>query len=677
MLDEFRERIEEVTDVQVLFEHLSERLKSFFDAAGMVIYTVDENFDFVPGYMFPARESGFFSGVLEKLVDSGMFASVLEESKTSVCVLEGQFLGEREIRSVVLSPLKVREDVLGMVCIYSHTSSGEVSVESIEALSRLVRLASRSFLLARSRKKIDRLRKKVGMLETYKDNVFAHITDCVMVVDGSGTIREINRAGVKLFGIARNELVGKQWVVLFTRESSAVLAKVLKKISSEGEVRNVEMEIKNRFGDVVPVNFSGGVHRDLKGKEDGYVAVLKDITEIRGLIRSLENATLQIEQYNIRLEEKIQSRTRELKEKINEIKYLSEFNLNILENINSGVIGLDAQLKVNTFNRAASNITGIEPFDVIGKNLALFDSLKSLADLARKSLAMKKNIAGQERGILHPSRREVSVSVSSSILYTPLKEVRGVMLVFADITIIREMHQKVLDSERMAALGRMSAGVAHEIRNPMNVIRGLAEIILTRDVGREKTNKYISVIISQIDRLECLLKQIVDFIKSAPPRLRRQNLVDVVKTVLETFREGFLYFSEKEIELQFDAQRDIPEVYIDEDRVQQIVFNLLKNSVDAIEDAGNIDVRIFMDDASVVLEVKDDGCGMDESVREHALEAFFTTKMTQGTGLGLSIVKNIMEGHKGTIEIASGPGEGTSIHLKFPKEKRGRADDRS
>ena len=666
--EEFQRNIENALDVSMLTTLLAARFKSLFSLFGIVLNLVDESFDFVPAYQSPEEEGEFFGKVKSFLVDSGGFAGTLDSGKTVPFEIPRDLIQARMVKTCILSPLFVKERVLGMLELYTYMEPGRIPIEILDSISKTIRFVSRHYLLLKLKDENTDLLKRMEVMQSYRENIISHITDALVVTDSDFYIHEINRAGLRLLGLTRGDVLGRNLKLLFASESGNLFERLIPRIFKEGEVRNVELELEDRLGTGIPVNFSAALFQNKKGQNEGVVAILRDITELKGLIQGLEAAKIEIEDHNLSLEEKIRERTTELSDKMDEIKYLSEYNAGILENMPSGILGLDSAMKVNIFNKAASFITGVETFDILGKNLMDFPLLKNLFELAERSVNEKNAMNGQEVIIIHSDGREVSLSVSTSILHNKLRELSGVMLVFADVTIIRVMHQKILDSERMAALGKMAASVAHEIRNPLNVVRGLAEIISRKKVDREKTNKYMSVIIGQIDRLEFLLKEIVDFIKPRPPSLIKQNIEDIVQEVLETFKEGFLYFSKKEIEIRLVTTPSISPVAVDRDQFQQILYNLLKNSVDAIQLKGIITLKTSEEAEHVILSVEDDGCGMDEYVCKHAYDAFFTTKATKGTGLGLSIVKNIMDAHKALIEIRSAPMQGTAFILKFPKE---------
>lgn len=671
-LDEFQRLIENFKDVRPLLFTFINRLKKTQGFHGAVIYLLDESFDFSPAISFPEDEENinFYQRHLQYLVNEGHFSGVRELNKIVPFDIPPGYTTDKIIKSCLLSPLIYKECVLGMIGVYSCLEPVKIPLELNTLLAKLYKIISRQIYILHLKKENQNLKNQLDVLYSYKDDIVTHITDCLLIMDSDFFIHEINRAGVKMFGCNRGDILGKNLSVFLTDESRIIYERIRGRILKESEMRNVELEIKNKVQETIIVNFSAALYQNKKGNPEGIVAVLKDITELRSLIRGLENARTEIEDYNLTLEGKIRERTLELQDKIKEITYLSEFNSAILENMNSGVIGLDTAFQIHTLNKAASSITSINPEECLGQGIQTFPILDPLYQLAKTVLDQKQNISGLEVVLNIALHQETTLSVSSMLLHDPFHNLSGVMLVFADTTMIRLMHQKILESERMAALGRMAASVAHEIRNPLNVIRGLAEIITRKKTDEEKIHKYMTVVIGQIDRLEFLLKEIVDFIKPRSPNLLPYSLHEIIAEVLETFREGFLYFSKKQIEIHLNSSEQCSKALVDRDQFQQILYNLLKNAVDAIEQKGSIALEISEDNEYVQLLVKDDGCGMDDYVKEHASDAFFTTKATKGTGLGLSIVKNIMEGHKGLIEILSNKDNGTSIVLKFLKNRQ-------
>ncbi|MBN2145046.1 MAG: PAS domain S-box protein [Candidatus Aureabacteria bacterium] len=666
-LQNFQEELELKEEPFSLMEKLSSSLGLLFDTGGMAFYLTDENMEFIQQYVTPRESVCFFEKNFESMVNEGVFASALEQDKPIAIEIKPD--NPLQVCTLILCPLKKQRETTGMIFLFLKTAQGRVTIQSLELLGKMSRIAAKVLDYLQLKMHTNHYAQELATLSAYKKNMISHITDGLIVMDCQWNIQEINRSGANLFGFSESELAGKDFRKLFPPENETILNRIEKKILNAGEIRNVELEIMTPFKEKIPINFSASIFQNRFNQDEGIVAILKDMTEIRGLIQGLEEARHRIEEQNTLLEEKVRIRTAELIERINEIKNLSEFNINILQNIGSGVLGLDEKIRVNTFNKASSEITGIEENEMLDRPLTDFPRLQSLIQLAYQTLASRKNIQGLELIIQNASHsKEVTLSVSASVLYTPLKEVRGVMMVFADITAIREMHKKLLETERMAALGKMAAGVAHEIRNPLNVIRGLSELVTQKKPDQAKLEKYMNSIMSEIDRLEILLKEMVDYIKQRSPQFEKIQLETILSEMIEMFREGVVMRSVKEIELIWQAPSSVSPVLADRGQIQQVLLNLLKNAMDAIEKEGRITVSLFEQDNIVVLTVEDDGCGMDEFVLEHSMDAFFTTKVSTGTGLGLSIVKNIMDLHKGTIQIESRLGKGTTFYLKFPKE---------
>ncbi|EKD26982.1 MAG: Sensor protein [uncultured bacterium] len=376
-------------------------------------------------------------------------------------------------------------------------------------------------------------------------------------------------------------------------------------------------------------------------------------------------------------------------------------------NINDGVIVLNQLLEILDINKTISKLLSYPKNKILNKPFRdiVFEEDLDVYDKIKHIILKKQNRQNLEIRFIDSNNEIKSVNLSWNVHIHTNGETR-ILLIVQDLTEIRcliesmekarlkiedqnlsleekvverttmleekiqesiEMNKRLIESQSLALIGKMAASVTHEIRNPLNVIRGLAEVALTKKVPMTKIKSYMNIIINQIDRLSNLLKQILDFVKPALLKLEEENLSEFIKIFIETYKEGYLQFFKKNITLSFIILEKIPSIKFDKEKIQQILFNLIKNSIDAIEDTGEITLRVFNENKYVVLEVKDNGMGMTEEVCKKAFDTFYTTKDSQGTGLGLFIVKSIMDKHGGKIKIVSKPHEGTSIFLKFLK----------
>lgn len=235
----------------------------------------------------------------------------------------------------------------------------------------------------------------------------------------------------------------------------------------------------------------------------------------------------------------------------------------------------------------------------------------------------------------------------------------------------RRLHEQLLQAEKLSALGRMTANIAHEIRNPLTVLGGLAKRLDKRMAAGSKEKEYAEVMVAEVSRLEKILTGILCFSKDTC-LVRRFCLLDGIVT--EALHVLAVLCEEREIAVE-TALTPMPPLFIDPDRVREVIDNLLYNAIEAIPGAGQITIRTGSDQLANTLyrtvRISDTGIGMSAEAVARIFEPFFTTKAVgngQGVGLGLAICKKIMDEHRGTIRVESRPGAGATFVLYFPVE---------
>jgi two-component system sensor histidine kinase HydH len=222
---------------------------------------------------------------------------------------------------------------------------------------------------------------------------------------------------------------------------------------------------------------------------------------------------------------------------------------------------------------------------------------------------------------------------------------------------IRELEQKVLVSEKFAALGRLSAGVAHEIRNPLNSIRGFIQYFQKKLTLDAEDYRYMELMVTEVDRLNRVISKLLAYSKPREPRLSLRSPEDIVSHCIQVVgREA----AEAGIELLHETLgTDMPSVLMDADQMTQVFLNLLINAIEATPRGGRVLVAYDIDGQQRLhIVVEDKGCGIARDDLDKLFDPFFSTKK-KGTGLGLAIVKSIIESHGGEIEVESEPGVGT------------------
>ena len=251
------------------------------------------------------------------------------------------------------------------------------------------------------------------------------------------------------------------------------------------------------------------------------------------------------------------------------------------------------------------------------------------------------------------------------------KENYSARLKISDVTeksrLRSEVLQARLQSEKLSSLGRLVAGVAHEINNPLTSIIGCSEYLAKDGQLTEKAKEAVDIILHEARRSSQIVRNLLSFSRQSLPEKVVADLNDIVRKVLKIRKYGL---EDKGIKVNLELAPDLPHVKVDVNQLQQVVLNLINNTVDAIEESGKgsqITIRTFVKDALVIGEVEDDGPGIPGDVFLRIFDPFFTTKAPgKGTGLGLSISYGIIREHGGEIEVGTVRGEGTKFSFGLP-----------
>lgn len=331
------------------------------------------------------------------------------------------------------------------------------------------------------------------------------------------------------------------------------------------------------------------------------------------------------------------------------------YTRNVLESMANGLITVDRSLCVATFNPTALEILGKSKEEIDGR--PIFELLP-LENEIRKVLSDSESILEKEVRISTGTKSKPYVFLSVSPLKEPDSQVaRGAVVILRDVTMIRELEQKVIVSEKFAALGRLSAGVAHEIRNPLNSIRGFIQYFQKKLTLDEEDYRYTDLMINEVDRLNRVISKLLAFSKPREPRLSLSSPDEILDHCIRVIEPEVV--AAKLDVIRTRCVRETTLVLMDTDQMTQVFLNILLNAVEVSSPGGKIFVKCGSDDQgrlSIVIE--DTAEGIPKENMDKLFDPFFSTKK-KGTGLGLAIVKSIIEAHEGEIDVESEVGRGT------------------
>ncbi|ODS34418.1 MAG: two-component sensor kinase [Candidatus Scalindua rubra] len=227
---------------------------------------------------------------------------------------------------------------------------------------------------------------------------------------------------------------------------------------------------------------------------------------------------------------------------------------------------------------------------------------------------------------------------------------------------LTETQQRLIRSEKLAAIGSMSSYIAHEIRNPLVTIGGFAKFLSSFDFTDSKIKTNIDIIIEEVKRLEKILNNITDFSRPSTPEKVNVQICEIIENTCILMEN---YLQEKHINLHKDFESDIPQIFVDPIQMKQVFLNILMNAVESMPDGGDLDVKIKSANESIEIDVIDNGKGIPQESLQNIFYPFFTTK-PNGTGVGLAVSLKIIEDHGGNIDVKSKYGKGTTISLTLP-----------
>jgi len=340
---------------------------------------------------------------------------------------------------------------------------------------------------------------------------------------------------------------------------------------------------------------------------------------------------------------------------------------NILSTSDSAIMEVDEKEKFISWNKGAEKIFGYKEEEVIGKHsgLLLPDGEKYSGELYNiiESVKSVGSLSLNETERKTKDGRLISVNLTVTKLPSNDGEYVGRSIIIKDHSEVKKLQQQVDQSEKLAVIGKLAAGVAHEIGNPLASISSLVQI-LQRKSNEEFTREQLSTIKENIDRISRIVRELVDFSRPPSHELQLTKIMDVVKTAL-----GIVKYDKRVKKVQFinDFYPELPQINIVPDQLLQVLVNILLNALDAIEGNGTIRVSTNVVQDYIIIEINDDGCGMDESVIRNIFDPFFTTKeVGKGTGLGLSVSYGIVKKFRGDIQVESVPGKGSTFFVKLP-----------
>ena len=357
----------------------------------------------------------------------------------------------------------------------------------------------------------------------------------------------------------------------------------------------------------------------------------------------------------------------ELEKQLREITSLKAYNDNILSSMTNGLITIDLEKRIVTLNERAEQILGKRRKEMVGLTLdQVFGNTHPLHRMMAETLSHGEGIFHSE---LELKRGEANLWLMASTSLLAGGEGRriGAMVVFQDITEIKALEEKLRHADRLAALGTLSAGLAHEIKNPLSAIKTFVQLLPKKLENRSFMEKFNITVPREIDRINLLVEDLLELTRR---RTRPMVNLDVNRLILQVIDLHGEEMEKKQIIFKDHLDGTSPPIQGDSERLYRAFSNLVINAIQAMPNGGLLTISSEQEPSSSMVKItfRDTGIGMDEETSKNLFNPFFTTK-DKGVGLGMALTHKIIEDHRGTIEIRSEKGKGTTFVLGLPVVK--------
>jgi len=410
----------------------------------------------------------------------------------------------------------------------------------------------------------------------------------------------------------------------------------------QGGVRDREITLRRKDGSAAIVLDTSRAVWDAGGKIIRYQGTLVDVTERRKMEKALRRQ--------------------------------EQFERDLLENFPDLILVIDLEGTYRFVSARVRDLLGLAPEDLLNKKVEeLQDQADEFVALYREVSDARKKFGSCEYTARRRDGSACTMRASASPLFDAEGKLNGVIMSVRDITVEKKLEQQIIQSERLAAMGQMIGGFAHELNNPLTSILGLSELLQEGDSG-EAVKKQMGILQQQARRAVEIVQNLMYFSRPPAPGKSTINLTELIQRTLHLQAYSL---RKNNITVDFLPESALPDVSGDPHQLMQVFLNLILNAEQAIRtvrDRGTLRIRLVKHDSAVAAIFQDDGPGIPADILPNIFDPFYTTKRPgRGTGLGLSICKAILREHRGNVEVACGPGGGAVFTVTLPLAEAGAA----
>jgi len=344
------------------------------------------------------------------------------------------------------------------------------------------------------------------------------------------------------------------------------------------------------------------------------------------------------------------------------LRHIEAFRDILISSLPVGLIAIDHNGKVILYNNFSQKFTGITEEQAMDADSSIFQHIPEISEAFEE--AGNAPTSAYQKEVQVESETEESHTLQLNRLSIVDREDKfvGTLLLMQDLSQVKKLEEDLRRSERLAALGKMAAGVAHELRNPLSSIKGLALVLRSRFQEENGDRETATILVQEVERLNRSISELLDYAR--PQQLKKVHF-DIDKLLNKAVSLMRIDAETAGVELRTNFEENLPTVNGDEDKLTQVLLNLLLNGIQAMENGGTLDVYAGATDRKIQIVVTDTGCGISEKDLARVFDPYFTTK-PDGTGLGMAMSAKIIEEHGGEIRMQSKTGQGTSVIIEIP-----------
>jgi len=527
-----------------------------------------------------------------------------------------RFIEKRHWNGVAQIRLKMRHTVHYFECVI-HAMMRDDEVHGMTILARDITASRRN--------------------EARFTELFETLQEGIYIVTPDGEILDANPALVRILGYeSKSELMAQKVAGIFPDRS---LRKIIRQeVDQQPVLSGREITLLRKDGVFITCLNTAAAVRDPMGHVIRYQGALMDITERREIERRLHKQ--------------------------------QEFAHRLVESFPDLILVLDTQANYTFVSPRCSEILGYASDEISEMKLGTRthpEDLPKLMALYKDIIAGQQSFASLEMRVRHKLGEWRKILFNFSPLFDESEKIEGVVLSGRDVTDLKRMEEQLIQAEKLAAMGQMLAGVAHELNNPLTAILGVTELVREREGLDESMKRQLDLTHRQARRAARIVQNLLEFSRPASPQKKGIDLSTIIERTLQLHEHSL---RRNQVEVDFTPRTDLPPIVGDANQLIQVFLNLISNAEQAIREvreSGRIQIRLTLAGDNVVVTVQDDGVGISPEGMPKLFDPFYTTKRPGGgTGLGLSICLSIAREHGGTIQAESLPGGGSAFSVYLP-----------